>query len=102
MINHAPHQALVTAAAMRSALPQSAAALVTAMIDVQENNHVSSLNGEVKCTGLLSHETGWWCHPFSRVGINVDHKKRVDLGVLRGADHDGLGAQVPFEMVSVD
>ena len=47
-------------------------------------------------TGLLSHETGGWCHPFSRVGINVDHEKRVDLGVLRGADHDGLGAQAPF------
>ena len=53
-------------------------------------------------TGLLPCETGGWCHPFSRVDIDVDHKKRVDLGVLRGADHDGLGAQVPFEMVSVD
>ncbi len=51
---------------------------------------------------LLSHETGGWCHPFSRVAINVDRKKRVDLGVLRGADHDGLGTQVPFEMVSGD
>ena len=48
------------------------------------------------CTGLLPHETGGWCHPFSHVGINVDHKKRVDLGVLRGADHDGLGEQTPF------
>jgi hypothetical protein len=47
-------------------------------------------------TGLLPHETGGWCHPFSHVGINVDHKKRVDLGVLRGADHDGLGEQTPF------
>ena len=53
-------------------------------------------------TGLLSHETGGWCHPFSRVDIDVDHKKRVDLGVLRGADHDGLGEQAPFQMVSVD
>ena len=41
-------------------------------------------------TGLLPHETGGWCHPFSHVGIHVDHKKRVDLGVLKGADHDGL------------
>ena len=53
-------------------------------------------------TGLLPCETGGWCHPFSRVDIDVDHKKRVDLGVLRGADHDGLGTQAPFEMVSVD
>eukprot|EP00966_Prymnesium_polylepis_P182733 4233719-Prymnesium_polylepis.2 len=61
MINHAPRQALVTAAAMRSALPQSAAALVTAMIDVQENNHVSSLNGERSlCPSLLLRELREW------------------------------------------
>jgi hypothetical protein len=59
--------------------------------------HVVSRNRHgIKATGLLPHETGGWCHPFSHVGINVDHKKRVDLGVLRGADHDGLGEQTPF------
>ena len=28
--------------------------------------------------------------PFSRGSIDIDHEKKVDLGVLRGADHDGL------------
>ena len=50
-------------------------------------------------TGLLPCETGGWCHPFSRVDIDVDHKKRVDLGVLRGADHDGLVLVSPFSTV---
>ena len=38
-------------------------------------------------------------HPFSHAGIDIDHKKKVDLGVLRGADHDGRGPVLPFPMV---
>ena len=60
------------------------------------HSNTKSAIGPDRLTGLLPHETGGWCHPFSHVGINVDHKKRVDLGVLRGADHDGLGEQTPF------
>ena len=26
---------------------------------------------------------------ISRAGIDIGHEKKVDLGVLRGADHDG-------------
>ena len=36
------------------------------------------------------------------IGGATLHEKKVDLGVLRDADHDGLGTQVPFEMVSGD
>ena len=41
-------------------------------------------------TSLPPHETDGCRPPFSRVGINVDHEKKVDLGVLRDADHNGL------------
>ena len=40
-------------------------------------------------TSLLMEEPGGWCTPFSRGSIDIDHEKKVDLGVLRGADHDG-------------
>ena len=44
----------------------------------------------------------WLVRTKAGATIEVGHEKKVDLGVLRGADHDGLGPQVPFEMVSVD
>ena len=33
------------------------------------------------------------------MGINVGHEKKVDLGVLRGADHDGHVQVSPFSTV---
>ena len=54
------------------------------------------------CTGLLTEAPGGWGRPFWGAGIDIGHEKKVDLGALRGADHDGLGTQAPFEMVSVD
>ena len=51
------------------------------------------------CTSLPPHETDGCCPPFSRVGINVDHEKKVDLGVLRGADHDGRDLVLLFSTV---
>jgi hypothetical protein len=50
-------------------------------------------------TGLLGEAPGGLGHPFSHAGIDIDHKKKVDLGVLRGADHDGRGPVLPFPMV---
>ena len=40
---------------------------------------------------------GVW-HVFSGAGIDVEHEKKVDLGVLRGADCHGLVAEAPFSM----
>ena len=37
--------------------------------------------------------------PFSRGSIDIDHEKKVDLGVLRGADHDGHVPVSPFSTV---
>ena len=48
------------------------------------------------CTGLLREELGGWCVPFSRGSIDIGHEKKVDLGVLRGADHDGRVLVSPF------
>ena len=36
---------------------------------------------------------------FSGTTIEVDHQKKVDLGVLRGADHDGRHLVSPFSTV---
>ena len=47
-------------------------------------------------TGLLREELGGWCVPFSRGSIDIGHEKKVDLGVLRGADHDGRVVVSPF------
>ena len=47
-------------------------------------------------TGLLREELGGWCVPFSRGSIDIGHEKKVDLGVLRGADHDGRVLVSPF------
>ena len=38
-------------------------------------------------------------HPFSHAGIDIGNKKKVDLGVLRGADHDGQVLVSPFSTV---
>ena len=50
-------------------------------------------------TSLPPHETDGCCHPFSRVGINVDHEKRVDLGFLRHAECIWGGAEKPISAV---
>ena len=36
---------------------------------------------------------------FSGTTIEVDHQKKVDLGVLRGADHDERVQDSPFSTV---
>ena len=46
--------------------------------------------------------SGGQSHPFSGANINVEHKKKVDLGVLRGADHDGRASEAPFSTVLID
>ena len=50
-------------------------------------------------TGLLGEAPGAVWRVFSRAGINVEHEKKVDLGVLRGADHDGRVLVSPFSTV---
>ena len=36
---------------------------------------------------------------FSGAGITVEHQKKVVLGDLRGADHNGLVRKAPFSTV---
>ena len=50
-------------------------------------------------TGLLGEAPGGVRRGFSGAGINVEHEKKVDLGVLRGADHDGRVLVSPFSTV---
>ena len=50
-------------------------------------------------TGLLGEVPGGVWHVFSSAGIDVEPKKKVDLGVLRGADHDGRNLVLPFSTV---
>ena len=50
-------------------------------------------------TGLLGEAPGGVWRVFSRAGINVEHKKKVDLGVLRGAECHGCVLQSPFSTV---
>ena len=47
-------------------------------------------------TSLLREEPGGWCAPKAGATIEVGHEKKVDLGVLRGADHDGRVPESPF------
>ena len=48
---------------------------------------------------LLREEPGGWCAPKAGATIEVGHEKKVDLGVLRGADHDGRVPESPFTTV---
>ena len=50
-------------------------------------------------TSLLREALGGWCAPKTRGSIDIDHEKKVDLGVLRGADHDGHVPVSPFSTV---
>ena len=50
-------------------------------------------------TGLLGEDPGGGCVPKAGTTIEVGHKKEVDLGVLRGADHDERDPQSPFLMI---
>ena len=50
-------------------------------------------------TGLLGEARGGWNDPFSHTDIDVGNKKKVDLGVLRGADHDERVPVSPFSTV---
>jgi hypothetical protein len=47
-------------------------------------------------TSLLRHETGGGSDTFSGAGIYSEPENKVDLGVLRGADHDGVVLVSPF------
>ena len=42
---------------------------------------------------------GAWCAPKASATIDVGHKKKVDLGVLRGAECHGRDLQSPFSTV---
>ena len=50
-------------------------------------------------TGLLREEPCGWCAPKAGATIEVGHEKKVDLGVLRGADHDGRDIESSFSTV---
>ena len=50
-------------------------------------------------TGLLAEAPGGLGHPFSHAGIDIGNKKKVDLGVLRSADHDERVQDSPFSTV---
>ena len=54
-------------------------------------------------TGLLGGGPRWRTavvrRVFSRAGIDVEHKKKVDLGVLRGAECHGHVPAPPFSTV---
>jgi hypothetical protein len=50
-------------------------------------------------TRLLREEPDDKAPPFSGATIDIDHEKKVDLGVLRGADHDGRVPVSPFSTV---
>ena len=50
-------------------------------------------------TGLLGEAPGAVWRVFSRAGMDVEHKKKVDLGVLGGADCHGLVPRTPFSML---
>ena len=50
-------------------------------------------------TGLLGEDPGGvWAVKLGST-IDIEHEKKVDLGVLRGADHDGLVRKAPFSIV---
>ena len=51
------------------------------------------------CTSLLGEAPGGWCAPKRSATIGVGHEKKVDLGVLRGADHNGLVPGAPFSTI---
>ena len=51
------------------------------------------------CRFLLGEDRVEWNHPFSGTVIYVETEKKVDLGVLRGADHDGRVLVSPFSTV---
>ena len=55
--------------------------------------------GRLPITGLLTEAPGGWGRPFWGAGIDIGHEKKVDLGVLRGADHDGRVQKLPFSTV---
>ena len=48
--------------------------------------------------GLLGEEPGGWSDTFSGSDIYSEPENKVDLGVLRGADHDGHVLVLPFSM----
>ena len=48
---------------------------------------------------VLGEPRGGVWHVFSGAGIDVEHEKKVDLGVLGGADCHGLVADAPFPIV---
>ena len=50
-------------------------------------------------TGLLGEEADGVWHIKPSATSDVEHKKKVDLGVLRGADHDGRVLVSPFSTV---
>ena len=53
----------------------------------------------VSPTGLLGEAAGGVWRVFSGTDIDIDHKKKVDLGVLRDAECNGRVAGKPFSTV---
>jgi hypothetical protein len=53
----------------------------------------------VYTTGLLGEDRGGVRRVFSSAGIDVEHQKKVDLGVLRGAECHGHVLVPPFSTV---
>ena len=50
-------------------------------------------------TSLLGEEPGGWSDTFSGSDIYSEQENKVDLGVLRGADHDERVLVSPFSTV---
>ena len=50
-------------------------------------------------TGLLPEAPGGWSRTNTGAKIDVDQEKKVDLGVLRDADHDGRVQKLPLSTV---
>ena len=66
--------------------------------------HVPNLWGfqiemQMPRTGLLEEPPSGVWRVFSSAGIDVEHKKKVDLGVLRGAECHGHVPAPPFSTV---
>ena len=53
----------------------------------------------VRTTGLLPEAPGGWSRTNTGANIDVDQEKKVDLGVLRDADHDGRVQKLPLSTV---
>ena len=65
-------------------------------MDPRRTYHTATLRRSYTYTGLLGEPRGGVWHVFSGAGIDVEHEKKVDLGVLGGADCHGLDRKASF------